>query len=441
MAEPENTKTELSVTYGAHSFEEHPERAALLGELHARPFEKIEIPARVFLMAFLTNAEQAAEDRKTIEKLCAAHALSPPAPNANYHSIKIGRWHFRWEQHNEFTAYRWDIGSSECEGFGDDEAARLLAELEFTAPGPLIVATQVKLSQDHLDVSDYEKIFNPVSLCFIETDRGKARVATDFEVDLKGFTRFIIEDHGMSPYRAGALLQRLLEVETYRMLALLGLPVAKRALPVVNETQSGLADLTREIAAADGIEDNHHLLKKLTDLAARLEAQSAQTSYRFSAAQAYYDIVMSRLAAMHENSVNGARRFSSFFKRRLTPAIATCQMVEDRQNMLSRKLVRTAELLRTRIQFELEQQNRILLQSMNRRAKMQLRLQQTVEGLSVAAVSYYIVGLIKYLAEGLFKTGMTFGISPSLIAAASVPLVLLGVFWTVRRIHKRFGNH
>lgn len=425
----------------AGGLEEYELRAELIGELHARPFEQIDVPRRVFLMAFLTDADQRSRDRAAIEKLCAAQAISPPAASANYHSIKLGRWHFRWEQHNEFTTYRWDIAVEETEGFGEDEAARLLGEIDFKQPGPLIVATQIKLTRQHLEMSDYERIFNPASLCFIGTDRGKARVATDFQVDMKGFTRFIIEDHGMSPFRAGALLQRVLEVETYRTLALLGLPVAKKALPVVNETQTGLAELTREIADAATIEDNHALLKKLTDLAARLEAQAAATSYRFSAAEAYYELVMSRLNSMHEESINGARRFSSFFKRRLTPAIATCKMVEERQSLLSRKLVRTAELLRTRISFELEQQNRTVLRSMNRRAKMQLRLQQTVEGLSVAAVSYYIVGLIKYLADGLYKMDLTYGASPSLIAALSVPVVILVIFWTVKRIHKRFSDH
>ncbi len=236
----------------------------------------------------------------------------------------------------------------------------------------------------------------------------------------------------------GALVQRVLEVETYRMLALMGLPVAKKAMPIVNAAQVGLADLTLAISKAKTIEDNHALLTKLTDLAAALEAQAAATSYRFAASQAYFDIVHARLAAMHETPVNGARRFSSFFRRRLTPAVATCQTVEERQNGLSRKLMRTAELLRTRIQFELEGQNRDLLKSMNQRAKMQLRLQQTVEGLSVAAVSYYIVGLVKYFADGLYKYDLTLGLSPTMLAAISVPLVIGSIWYVTRRIHKKF---
>jgi uncharacterized membrane-anchored protein len=186
------------------------------------------------------------------------------------------------------------------------------------------------------------------------------------------------------------------------------------------------------------MEDNHQLLKKLTDLAAELEAQAASTAFRFAASQAYNQIIISRLNAMHEEPVEGARRFSSFFKRRLEPAMATCRMVEERQGMLSRKLMRTAELLRTRIQFELEQQNRSLLSSMNRRARLQLRLQQTVEGLSVAAVSYYVVGLLKYLYEGAAKSGLLFDLSPTLLTGLSVPLVLAAVWLVTRRIHHKF---
>ena len=420
------------------NFEEYELRPDLLGELHARPFEKMELPRRIFLMAFLTDSEAARSDRREIEKLCLAHAISPPSSDANYHIMTIGKWNFRWEQHNEFTTYRWDVEDDAFEEGHHDIGEKLLSELDFSAPGKLIVATQIQISDKSFDVPAYQKMFDPASLCVIEADRGRARVATDFQADLKGFTHFIIENHGMGPYQVGALVQRVLEVETYRMLALMGLPVAKKAMPIVNAAQVGLADLTLAISKAKTIEDNHALLTKLTDLAAALEAQAAATSYRFAASQAYFDIVHARLAAMHETPVNGARRFSSFFRRRLTPAVATCQTVEERQNGLSRKLMRTAELLRTRIQFELEGQNRDLLKSMNQRAKMQLRLQQTVEGLSVAAVSYYIVGLVKYFADGLYKYDLTFGLSPTMLAAISVPLVIGAIWYVTRRIHKKF---
>ena len=88
--------------------------------------------------------------------------------------------------------------------------------------------------------------------------------------------------------------------------------------------------------------------------------------------------------------------------------------------------------------MEVEKQNRDLLASMNNRAKLQLRLQQTVEGLSVAAVSYYVVGLIGYLAKGLKPDAVPVGVER--IVAISVPVVVAVVWLVVRRIRKRHSD-
>ena len=420
---------------------EYGQRAELLGELHARPFEPIDIPRRIIHLAFLTNDVEAGEDRNAINTLCTAHGIAPPTSDSNYHRMTIGPWNFRWEQHTEFTSYRWDKLEENENNFSHTNIADLLKEISFRQPGRLIVANQLSLSNKKNSDQRLAQIFDPSSLCVIDAEHGLARVATDFHTDTKGFTHILIEDYGMSSIRSGMLAQRIVELETYRTLALMGLPLARQSLPLIQQGENQLATLTRNISEATTIETNHKLLEQLTNLAAKLEAQSAATSFRFSASNAYYDIVKNRLDAVHENRIEGHRRFSSFFQRRLAPAIATCQSVQKRQNDLSRKLIRTAELLRTRIQFELEQQNRDLLKSMNRRAKVQLRLQQTVEGLSVAAVSYYIAGLISYIAKGLEKSDLTYGLSSTLITATAIPLIVLLVWLLVRGVHRKFSDH
>ena len=136
-----------------------------------------------------------------------------------------------------------------------------------------------------------------------------------------------------------------------------------------------------------------------------------------------------------------ARRIRVSFPERAVSAVAdlleddcpnTCQALWDRQRDLAERLARAADLLRTRVEIELEEQNRALLRSMNSRARMQLRLQQTVEGLSVAAVSYYVVGLIAYLSEGTALFGLH--LEKGSVAAAAVVPVVLAVWWVVRRI-------
>jgi uncharacterized membrane-anchored protein len=184
--------------------------------------------------------------------------------------------------------------------------------------------------------------------------------------------------------------------------------------------------------------DAEQLLDDITALAADLEADAASSLYRFGASRAYDEIVNDRLDALAEEPVTGYDTWRSFLERRVAPAMRTCRSVEDRLANLSEKLARAATLLRTKVDVAVEKQNRDLLHSMNTRAKLQLRLQQTVEGLSVAAVSYYVVGLIGYVAKG---SGIKhFGISDATITAVAVPIVVLAIWLVVRRIRRSHSD-
>jgi len=144
--------------------------------------------------------------------------------------------------------------------------------------------------------------------------------------------------------------------------------------------------------------------------------------------------VRERLEALDEEAVPGHDTWAGFLRRRVAPAMRTCRSVEERQANLSRKLTRATTLLRTWVDVEVERQNRDVLASMNNRARLQLRLQQTVEGLSVAAVSYYVVGLIGYLAKGFLAFDHV--VPPEVVTAASVPVAVLLVWWGVRRVRR-----
>lgn len=146
----------------------------------------------------------------------------------------------------------------------------------------------------------------------------------------------------------------------------------------------------------------------------------------------YYENLEERLANLRETFVPGANRWQSFIKRRIAPAMQTCRSVQERQNNLSQELARTISLLRSRIDVEIERQNNELLSSMNNRAKLQLQLQQTVEGLSVAAISYYVIGLLSHFIEGI--PGLHDVISTPLAVTILVPAVVIAIWWTIRRI-------
>jgi uncharacterized membrane-anchored protein len=415
----------------------HPLRAAVLGEVHARPFTPIETPRRVLHFAFETTGERGEADRAALADFCKQRGIAAPEPSDKHHRVAFDGTALRWEQHSEFTTYTWELASPAPNSPFEPPTATLAAPMGLVPqPGPVLVAIDLHLLADADRTIGPERLFDRASLAAAENSDGTALYATDFRADAAGFVRILILDRGLGPERAGALTQRMLEVETYRTLSLLGLPEAQRLTPSVRRIEQRLAEVTAAIGTTHGLEANHRLLDELSALAAELEAGAAASQFRFGASRAYDEIVQRRLATIGERKHGGLPTWTSFLARRVAPAIRTCATLEERQGKLAEKLTRAAQLLRTRVEVELEQQNRDLLTTMNERTRLQLMLQATVEGLSVAAISYYVVGLFGYLVKGLHDAALI-RIDPALATGASVPIAVVLVWWIVRRIRAK----
>jgi uncharacterized membrane-anchored protein len=261
---------------------------------------------------------------------------------------------------------------------------------------------------------------------------GAASVFTDFRIHDDGFSRFLVFDRRLTQGQAGRTLQRLTEVEAYRMLALLALPIARRQTPRMLAIERELATLTDGIALGGG--EDERLLHELTRLAAEIESGIAASLFRFGACKAYDELVMRRIAELREARLPGVQTIEEFMSRRFTPAVATCNTASQRLVDLSERVARASSLLSTRVDIARERQNQALLSSMNRRAKLQLRLQQTVEGLSVAAICYYVAGLVGYGAKAL--KGMGLPLNVDLVVGLSIPIVAFGVMAAVRRARR-----
>jgi uncharacterized membrane-anchored protein len=230
----------------------------------------------------------------------------------------------------------------------------------------------------------------------------------------------------------------MFEIEAYRMLALLALPIARRQSPRIVEIESALAALTDGIAhAQDRQGDDETLLQELTRLAAEVESGLAASQFRFGACRAYFELVTRRIGELRETRLSGMQTIDEFMARRFTPAVDTCATVSQRLHDLSERVAQASSLLSTRVDITRERQNQALLASMDRRAKLQLRLQQTVEGLSVAAICYYVAGLVGYAAKGLKAVGLP--VQPDILVALSIPVVALGVMMAVRRARKHIA--
>jgi len=354
---------EVSIGSGGARLTAHRFRAIVLGEVHARPFTPIETPRRVLHFAFDTTGDAARTDRMALADFCARRELEPLKASAKQHRVSFGGITLRWEQHSEFTTYTWELPSEGGTPF--HPAASSLAEpmAGVPQPGPLLVALDLHLLAEKKRKISYERLFDRASLAVAENSDGLALFATDFQADPSGFVRILVLDRGLGTERTGALVQRIVELETYRTLALLGLPEAQRLTPSINRIEARLAEVTEEMRQTDKLIDNHRLLDELTALAAELEAGAAASQFRFGASRAYNELVQLRLTTIGERKAGVLPTWSSFLARRMSPAMRTCATTEERQSALSEKLARAANLLRTRVDVEMERQNRDLLKS------------------------------------------------------------------------------
>ncbi|GLR90066.1 DUF3422 family protein [Bradyrhizobium iriomotense] len=413
------------------SFKLHPEREAVLGEVHARPFTGLVSSLGMVRFVFLAKGDDAASDRRRFIDFCREHKVTPPEPSAKHHQIGVGPVVLRWEQHAEFATFTWIWSTANgpaARQFGDVRASAQSLIRGLSQAGELLAAIKLEAERGACPVERAEQIFDKSSLAMVNVKGGAGVVASDFRADDKGFTRILVYDRGLTPHDLGALVQRLLEIETYRSLALLGLSTALELAPSVDQIDRRLVEVLEEMQGAEGLKVNNHLLEELTALAVSFERDVAGSLFRFGASRAYNELVQSRLSIVEGEGVADYPTWSSFLARRMAPAIRTCATMEERQANLSDKLARAADLLRTRVDVEIEQQNRDLLRSINERSRQQLRLQSTVEGLSVGAIGYYVVSLFGYLAKGAHDVGLH--VEPASVTAAFVPIAV-GVIWLV----------
>jgi uncharacterized membrane-anchored protein len=418
---------------------DHPERFRLADEVHARPPEAIATPSRASHIAVLVAVEQRGAEQAHLAALCAQFGVPAPGPDATHFSADLGPVRLKWERHGEFSGYTLFAEGRSAAPFSEPPLSMLPAQWLQGVPGTTIFAAHAELIPFEGDTPGAEFLathFGANVPVGAEVGGGTGQAFTDFRIREDGCARFLVLDHGFTPRQAGRMLQRLFEIETYRMMALLALPVAREQAKRIVTIERSLATLTAGISKGGGDET---LLQALTGLAAEVESGLAASQFRFGACRAYHDLVTTRIGELRERRLAGIQTIEEFMARRFTPAVATCASASQRLHDLSERVAQACALLSTRVDIAREKQNQMLLESMNRRARLQLRLQQTVEGLSVAAIVYYVAGLIGYVAKGLKASGLH--VDPDLTVGLAIPLVAGLAVFVLRRAHRKtFGS-
>jgi uncharacterized membrane-anchored protein len=420
---------------------DHPLRYATVNELHARPFPSLEVPSTAVYVAikepFAAVNRDRAKDIAHLHALLDRHASAHPQPGATHFQGPIGRSELKWESHTEFVTYTAFTRGVSKRPFDPAEAEILPTDWLADAPGKRLTSVLIRIepmppSEEALfqQIDDW---FVPESLAVSRVVDGAAVIAGDFRIDPAGHMRFaVFVTPGTGPRRVGRIVQRLCEIETYRAMSMLGLMRSRDLTTKLNTLDPRLSSLVEGLDHAEPAPEA--ALHDLLTISAELESLSVHFSFRFGATAAYEAIVNQRIQVLREARIEGRQTFAEFMMRRYDPAMRTVKSAESRLSQMAERAQRAAELLRTRVDVERSAQNQKLLESMDKRADLQLRLQRTVEGLSTVAISYYAVSLAAYLAAPLASAANL--AKETLTALLVLPVV--GLVWLMVR---RIRNH
>lgn len=420
--------------------EDHPLRYPLVNELHARPFPSLDVPCHAVYVAVKQPVDAHNRDRAAdlahLLALLDRYGASHPPEGATHHGARIGRHDLKWESHTEFVTYSAFGRGVSARAFDPAEAEVFPADWTAAAPGKRVAACLIRVEPLPDDLAEVrarlDDWFVAESLACSWVLDEAAVIAGDFQIDPAGLMRFaVFVRPGTGTRRVGRIVQRLCEIETYRAMSMLGLGRARELTGRLNALDPELSELVAALGnKGRGAEET---LDQLLGISAELETIAVRHTFRFGATGAYEALVNQRVQVLRETRFNGRQTFAEFMMRRYDPAMRTVKSAERRLGQMAARAARAGELLRTRVDVERSAQNQKLLESMDRRADLALRLQHTVEGLSVVAISYYAVSLATYLflplAERLHWP-------KSALTAALVPLVVAGVWLMIRRIRK-----
>jgi len=419
--------------------ENHPLRFALANELHARPFPNLNAPSFAAYLAIKQPTDAAGRDRNLdrahLIDLLDRHGAQHPKADATHYFGQIGKHQLKWEQHTEFVTYTIFGDGLSGRAFDPDTFDVFPADWLAGAPGLRITSALIRIEvgkEKEFISTKLDDWFVPESLAVSSVVDGTGVMAADFRIDPAGHMRMAcFIDPTADARRIGRIVQRMCEIETYKSMSMLGLARVRDLGPRMGGLDRELTALMTQMSTA--LTKSDETLKALLTISAELETLIAQSAFRFGATGAYAALVDQRISVLREERWGGRQTFAEFMQRRFEPSMRTVQATEKRLHEMAERAIRAGNLLRTRVDVERSAQNQDLLASMDRRADLQLRLQKTVEGLSVVAISYYAVNLAAYVAYPLFEP---LGLSKGLGTAVLTPIVVLLVWAAVRRIRR-----
>lgn len=419
----------------------HPQRDMAEKELQQRFFPALAAPCSICHFMLTVNAASRDAEFAALSRLASAQGRPFQETDTDL-TLSFDAILLRYERHSEFSTYSF-IRQGIATEFNEPQHFLPFNDFFQQLPGQLFRVVQLNilmasLLQPTQEMDNlWQRFFASEHCISSQVANKQAQVWTDFRKHPEGGGRMLLLDFGLSPSALARLVQQLFDLGNYRKLSLLSWPLVRQSLSRLHQLEQQLSDVTQRIEQQQGSDEQ--LLREISQMTAQTEHLIANNSARIEASAAYYQLTLDRLKSLRETSVDGMMSLQDFSERRLTPAFRTAQSVLSRQLSLSNRLGRSTELLRTRINLQLERQNTELLASMEQRARLQLSLQTAVERLSVVALSYYAVQLVDkalYSIHGWFEQ-----FPLQLMQTLSLPAVILLVAWLLYRLRRAHQQH
>ncbi len=431
-------------------------------ELHARPYIKLSNNLRTFHFAYLLKENDEKKSWAYLDKFLGKIDFQKLPKEVSKYWVAEGKdLIIRYECHTEFISLtliypnKIEYDNKNKPKLFDENFLRLLP-IEFLKnfPGEHFLSSWIEMlpSKQHFKPIDIEKFFYHDNFAGSNVAENGANVFMSFKSDRtnflgSGFRRVFIQNKNLRTRRTGRLLQRIVELETYQVLSLLGLPQVRSETKNLSILEKQITEITKSVSKTTKknldkksirYPDYQKDLNELSYVVAKIEEIASSTNYRLSATSAYYKLVEQRIQDLRESRLESFQTNNEFLSRRLQPAIRTSEAFSSRLESLATRAQRADNLVRTQIEMGVQIQNKELLESMELRARAQLRLQETVESLSIVAITYYIVGLLSTLIDPMNFDSIF--LSKDLFLSLSVPIILILIWYVAKIVRKRINK-
>ena len=435
---------------------------SLKDELHARPYIKLGSNLRTFHFAYLIKDTDEKNAWKYLDKfLKQLNFQSLPKEASKYWVAEGKDLIVRYECHTEFISLTL-IYPNKIEN--EDENIPKLFDVKFlnllpqdflqNFPGQHFLSTWIEMVPSNYNFKpiDIEKFFYHDNFAGSNVAEDGANVFMSFKSDRtdfldSGFRRVFVQNKSLRTRRTGRLIQRIVELETYQVLSLLSLPQVREQSFHLSNLEKQITEITQSVSKTTKrnldkksitYPDYQNNLNELAYVVAKIEEIDSFTNYRLSATAAYYKLVEQRVKDLREDRLNSFQTNNEFLSRRLQPAIRTSEAFSKRLESLATRAQRADNLVRTQIEMGVQIQNKNLLESMELRARAQLRLQETVESLSIVAITYYIIGLLSTLIDPINFEQLFF--SKQIFLAFCVPIILILIWYIAKMVRKKINK-